>query len=361
MPLVSTMRKTVTDLGRLRCMEEQDINSKWENLGCLIGTEGILTRPRRTEGLEEVEKDITGQRDDWAMAWRLKRTLISQWTWPILSLWALKLILFWEKDQYGFLRVTWIKWRTDEKDLSCAFSSHSKWDVSLVGKMEWGWLFPWQTNNGEDDHCGGLLGHQCNQDTACILYVWAHLLRNQDNCPFYPLSCVTHWPHPTSSERVYLSLEGTQLLQHQKTCPSQSSPSFRAPIFLTRLCSISVWNTEAWFFYLCFRKRGTEIQPLLNVCHSSLGFFTLLLCCLEKKSENQERERTSSVPFRFVTWWWFCCLLATLFWCVCMFLCSSWANRFKEALPEKAALVRQVCCPLKNCGISALKFLRHLN
>lgn len=44
MTLVSTIRKTPSDLECLRYMEEEDINSKWENLDSFIGGRRILSQ-----------------------------------------------------------------------------------------------------------------------------------------------------------------------------------------------------------------------------------------------------------------------------------------------------------------------------
>lgn len=171
--------------------------------------------------------------------------------WAILYLWAHKFILFLYRDQWSLLPVTWIKWRADEKVVSFAVSSHFNWDVCcrengvglivlLVDKQGERWLL-WLSLRPPTS--------PRQQKTACMLYMpGAHPPRNQDNCPFDPLSHVTHLPPHTSSGRVYLPFKVNQLFQYQKISLSQRSfPFLRAPIFQTRLWTISIWNTEAWF------------------------------------------------------------------------------------------------------------------
>lgn len=66
MTLVSTIRKTPSDLECLRCMEEQDINSKWENLDSFIGGRIILSQTWKDGGtsLSLGEKGTIGKRND---------------------------------------------------------------------------------------------------------------------------------------------------------------------------------------------------------------------------------------------------------------------------------------------------------
>lgn len=129
---------------------------------------------------------------------------------------AHKVILLWDKDRCSFQHVIWVKWKTDKKELSFTVSSHSNWTGSPVGKMSWGWLFPWWTNMGKDDGCGCLLGHRRvpGRSLTVSSVPGTHRRRNQDNCPFYPLSLVTHPAPPLSSSgRGCLPLEENQLLR----------------------------------------------------------------------------------------------------------------------------------------------------
>lgn len=191
------------------------------------------------------------------------------------------------------------------------------------------------------------------QECACILYAWTP----QSTEPGWVsiLSVVSHHsPHPWPHQEVN---------QQQKICSRErSSPSLWAPTFKTRLWTVSTWNTEAYFFYLCCGKRGAGVEPLLNVCLLNLGFS--MTCYI--KEHNQYRERASSVSSRFVIWWWVCYLMVA--WCrVCMCVCVCSCSSHPLHSNEPTGLIEGSMCQmgllfsLQNCGVSTSEFLRHLN
>lgn len=108
------------------------------------------------------------------------------------------------------------------------------------------------------------LGHQWVPDSRRLhvsAVPGACPLRNQDNCPFDPLSHHHLAPPLTSSGRTYLPLKVNQQVQHQQIPLSQSSaPNLSASTFLTRLWTTSIWYTEAWVFIHVSEKREQKFS-----------------------------------------------------------------------------------------------------
>lgn len=138
-------------------------------------------------------------------------------------------------------------------------SSHSKWDVSLVGKWS-GWILPLI-----DKHEGGgllwlsLRPPACprQEKTACICCAWSLLSKGPGQLSIWSIvSCHALAPPLTSSGRVYFPLTMNKLLQ-MLHLSQRSSPFLWAPIFQTRLWTISTWNTKAHVF-ICFSEKEKQ-------------------------------------------------------------------------------------------------------
>lgn len=145
MTLGRTPRKTLTRVGSLRCIEEQDISSKSGEFGQIYGRARILTRPGKDVRTWRGRERHYRAEKWWSWSLGIGEDAYCPGNMVTSYVWAHEVILLWDAHYCRLLHVTWIKWRTDKKDLSFAVSSHSNWDRSLVGNTRADSSLDWQT------------------------------------------------------------------------------------------------------------------------------------------------------------------------------------------------------------------------
>lgn len=145
MTLGRTPRKTLTGVGSLRCIEEQDISSRLGEFGQIYGRARILTRPGKDVRTWSGRERHYRAEKWWSWSLGIGEDAYCPGNMVTSYVWAHEVILLWDADYCRLLHVTWIKRRTDKKDLSFAVSSHSNWDRSLVGNTRADSSLDWQT------------------------------------------------------------------------------------------------------------------------------------------------------------------------------------------------------------------------
>lgn len=139
------------------------------------------------------------------------------------------------------------------------------------------------------------------QKSDCILCAWNSPSKEPGQLPILSIvSC--HSPSPTPE----LIRKGLPSIRREPTASTlkiysnqRPSPSLWAPIFLTRLWTISVWNTEAKFFFQSvFQKKRSRNSVSTKCLSFKLWFLYLIISLPGKKKKNQERVKSKLSAFQ---------------------------------------------------------------
>lgn len=328
MTLGRTPRKTLTGVGSLRCIEEQDISSKSGEFGQIYGRAIILTRPGKDVRTWRGRERHYRAEKWWSWSLGIGEDAYCPGNMVTSYVWAHEVILLWDAHYCRLLHVTWIKRRTDKKDLSFAVSSHSNWDRSLVGNTRADSSLDWQTRgkmevsyissvSQAEEVC--LYSHsslleltiQGTRTTVCFIHCLLSLFT-----PPYPWprqeGVTFHWKWTNNERSAHVE---------DPVLPSEPTSSWpgRGP---------SQYEVQKHNFLSSFQKKGRRCS-VSTTCVSFKPWFLYFLPKRKKKKSGEWKRKLT--PFQI------CYLMMSVICngdfilvCVYVFLLSSsssWANK----------------------------------